>query len=107
MEDGKRGAEAKSAGPARRSAPPVELPPTVSRSTSSPSGSVKTLQVALTDLGFFSGRVDGWYSQKVRNAVSKFQIALRDHGYFDGLPNGVYNRATFEAAQRDPAFDIA
>lgn len=104
-EDSVGGAEAPTSSP-KRAAPPVRLPASVLRSSSSPTASIRELQVGLRDLGFYEGKVDGFYSQRLRNAVSKFQVALRDSGHYSGLPGGVWNAATHEAAIASPAFNV-
>ncbi|MBD2450608.1 peptidoglycan-binding protein [Nostoc sp. FACHB-152] len=51
---------------------------------------VSELQAALQLLGFYSGKVDGVYSDNTANAVSRFQQAV-------GLnPNGVVDAATWQ-----------
>lgn len=89
----------------KRSAPPVTLPATIN--SRGPNDSVRNLQVALRDLGFYGGKIDGYYTQTVRNAVSKLQIDLAGHGHYTGRPSGVYSKAVYEAAVADPAFNVA
>lgn len=97
---------AATAASSRRSAPPARLPAVVVRSRSSPTASIRELQVGLRDLGFYDGKIDGYYSQHVRNAVSRFQVALRDSGHYTGLPTGVWNSATHEAAVASSAYNV-
>ena len=47
--------------PKARSAPAVKVPIASSRSSGGPSTRVRTLQVMLTDLGLYNGRIDGFY----------------------------------------------
>jgi peptidoglycan hydrolase-like protein with peptidoglycan-binding domain len=51
---------------------------------------VSELQAALQLLGFYSGKVDGIYSENTANAVSRFQQAV------DLNPNGVVDAATWQ-----------
>jgi len=70
--------------------PPVQVP-AASRTSSGFSKRTKTLQVMLTDLGLYTGRIDGYYTTAVRNAVSALQQNLS--GY-QGRPNGTFNEDT-------------
>jgi peptidoglycan hydrolase-like protein with peptidoglycan-binding domain len=88
----------------RHPTPPVVLPSTINQR--GPNNSVRSLQVGLRDLGFYDGKIDGYYTQPVRNAVANLQVALIEHGYYSGRPNGVYGKMVHTAAVADPAFDI-
>lgn len=101
--DSLSGAETETKTP-KRAAPPVTLPATVN--SRGPNESVRSLQVALRDLGFYGGKIDGYYTQAVRNAVSKLQVDLIKHGHYSGRPSGVYSKAVYEAAVADPAFNV-
>lgn len=90
---------------ATRSAPPATIPSRIVRVSGSPSASVKALQVMLGDLGFYKGKVGGFYGSETRNAVSDLQVQLRDHGYYLGRPHGNFDEPTRQALERDPAFN--
>lgn len=102
-EDGERRIAAEAH--AKRSAPPVSIPDRVTRTPGGPSRSVRQLQVALTDLGYYTGKVTGYYDQATRNAVSDLQVRLRTDGYLQAAPNGLFGDATREALRAHP--DIA
>lgn len=101
VQDSVSGAPAKTSA-AKRSAPPVQVPERVSRTPGSPSRSVRELQVALTDLGLYAGRINGYYDGDTRNAVSDLQVRLRTDGYLQAAPNGIYNDATRDAVRAHP-----
>ncbi|MFR9798849.1 peptidoglycan-binding domain-containing protein [Streptomyces sp. MS06] len=83
--------------PATPSARPTRSPSSQSVLRPGDKGAdVRALQAQLKLLGFWSHRLDGWYSGRLRTAVVQFQRAFGVRGD----PAGVCGPATFHALQR-------
>jgi len=67
-----------------------------------PSTKNRELQGLLIDLGYYKGRVNGYYGNDMRSSVSLLQQQLIKDGFYDGAPNGNFDVATRTALLADP-----
>jgi len=85
----------------KRPQPPVTVPQ-ASKPGGMPSTKNRELQGTLKDLGYYKGKINGYYNNELRNAVSLLQQRLIKDGFYDGAPNGNFDAATRAALLAHP-----